>query len=113
MTTEVTNDVLAALSRLEEKVNGLSGIEQKLEQAIGLLVEQKTLKEWYSTAEFAEAVRKDEFTVREWCRLRRVHADKKSSGRGKHKAWAISHAELLRYQREGLLPDPRSRPAAA
>jgi hypothetical protein len=33
-----------------------------------------------------------------------VHAEKRKSGRGPHPAWVISHSELLRFQREGLLP---------
>ena len=61
---------------------------------------------------------KAEFTVREWCRLGRIRAIKKWSGRGKHQGWAIPHEELLRYQREGLLADrrgeaPRQQPETA
>lgn len=70
-----------------------------------LLLDQKTIRDWYTTEEFAEVVGKAEFTVREWCRLHRIHAEKRRSGRGKHQAWVISSGELLRYQREGLLPD--------
>ena len=32
----------------------------------------------------------------------RCWGQKKSSGRGAHTSWAISHEELQRYQREGL-----------
>jgi hypothetical protein len=113
MTTEATTDLLAYLTRLDEKVNRLSGMDQKLTQVLDLLVSQSTVKEFYTTAEIAGIVQKDEFTVREWCRLGRINAVKKTSGRGKHKGWAIPHAELLRYQREGLLPDLRSRSAVA
>jgi hypothetical protein len=59
--------------------------------------------EWYSTDEFARLVAKAEFTVREWCRHGRIKAQKRLSGRGNSPAWVISHEELLRYQREGLL----------
>ncbi|OWK47318.1 hypothetical protein [Fimbriiglobus ruber] len=83
------------------------GIEERLEKIEALLaalVERQTIREWYSTDEFARAVKKAEFTVREWCRLGRVLASKKKSGRGAFPAWCISHDELLRYQREGLRP---------
>lgn len=69
-----------------------------------LLVSQKTVKDFYTTAEVATMLGKAEFTVREWCRHGRVHAKKQGSGRGKHQAWVISHEELRRLQREGLLP---------
>jgi hypothetical protein len=68
------------------------------------LVQQQTVKEWYTTAEIGKILGKAEFTVREWARLGRVRAEKRRSGRGAIPAWVISHAELLRYQREGLLP---------
>ena len=79
----------------------------KIETLLASLVEQRTIKEWYSTAEVAILLGKAEFTVREWCRLGRVHAEKKKSGRGVAGEWIVSHAELTRIRNEGLLPDPR------
>jgi hypothetical protein len=82
---------------LEDRLNGI-------ERLLRLLVEREQVRQWYSVEEFARIVGRSEFTCREWCRLRRVVASKKASGRGKHAAWVISHYELMRYQREGLLP---------
>lgn len=79
----------------------------KIETLLTSLVEQRTVKEWYSTAEVATLLGKAEFTVREWCRLGRVHAEKKKCGRGPASEWIVSHAELTRIRNEGLLPDPR------
>jgi hypothetical protein len=76
----------------------------RMESLLTMLVERQTVKDFYSTEEAAKALGKAEFTVREWCRQRRVHAEKKGSGRGKYQSWVISHAELQRIQREGLLP---------
>ena len=64
-------------------------------------------RKWYSTAEVAEIVSKAEYTVREWSRQGRIRAEKKGSGRGKYQSWVICHAELLRLQRDGLLPERR------
>jgi hypothetical protein len=79
-----------------------------IETAIQTLVSQKTIKDWYSTAEVAELLGKAEFTVREWCRLGRVHAEKKKCGRGIAGEWIVSHPELTRVRNEGLLPEPSS-----
>jgi hypothetical protein len=79
---------------------------EKIEAMLVALVERQQVREWYTTHEFARAVGKAEFTVREWCRLGRLHAEKRKSGRGAYPAWVISHAELQRYQRAGLLPRP-------
>jgi hypothetical protein len=76
----------------------------RIEATLAVLVEKQTVKDWYSTDEVAKLLDKAEFTVREWCRLSRIHAEKKGSGRGKFQSWVISHAELLRIQREGILP---------
>jgi len=76
----------------------------KVESLLSELLRQRTVKEWYTTDEVAEIVGKAEFTVREWCRLGRIRAEKRRSGRGAFPAWVISHQELLRYQRDGLLP---------
>ncbi|HXG09286.1 MAG TPA: helix-turn-helix domain-containing protein [Gemmataceae bacterium] len=76
----------------------------RIEQMLAVLVERQTIKDWYTTEEFARLVGKAEFTVREWCRHGRVRAEKRQSGRGAYPAWVISHDELMRYQRQGLLP---------
>jgi hypothetical protein len=87
------NDVSALAERLD-----------RIEATLAALLERETIKEWYGTDEFARLVGKAEFTVREWCRHGRVKAEKRNSGRGAFPAWVVSHQELLRYQREGLLP---------
>ncbi len=76
----------------------------RIEGMLATLVERQTIRDYYSTDEFARLVGKAEFTVREWCRLGRIQAEKRRSGRGAHPAWAISHQEMVRYQKEGLLP---------
>jgi hypothetical protein len=78
-----------------------------MESVIQSLLSQRTIKNWYTTAEVAEILGKAEFTVREWARLGRVHAEKKKSGRGVASEWLISHEELTRIRNEGLLPVPR------
>jgi hypothetical protein len=85
-------------------------IEQRLDRIEGLLtslVERQTVKDHYEVEEFARLVGKAPFTVREWARLGRIRAEKRMSGRGAFASWVISHDELLRYQREGLLPQRR------
>jgi hypothetical protein len=80
---------------------------ERIEAMLLVLVERQQVREWYTTEEFARIVERAEFTCREWCRHGRIHATKKDSGRGAYAGWAISHAELLRFQREGLLPVKR------
>ena len=93
MTTEELNDLTTRLVRIE--------------QTVDLLVQQRTIKDWYSTAEVAQLLGRAEFTVREWCRLGRVRGEKKQCGRGVAGEWMISHEELSRIRNEGLLPNPR------
>ena len=88
------NEITAILDRLE-----------KIESTLNVLVEYRTVKEWYTTAEVAKLLGKAEFTVREWCRLGRVLAQKKKCGRGASSEWIISHEELTRVRNEGLLPE--------
>ena len=77
---------------------------ERIEVTLSMLVQRQAVKDWYTTEEAGMILGKSEFTVREWARLRRIYAEKKGSGRGKHQSWVISHQELLRIQREGLLP---------
>jgi len=80
---------------------------ERLEDMLTVLVERQTVKDFYEIEEFAKLVGKSCFTCREWCRLGRIRADKKLSGRGAYARWVVPHAELLRYQKEGLLPMQR------
>lgn len=81
-------------------LNRLDRIESTLSQ----LVQRNTMKDYYTTAEVAKILGKAEFTVREWCRLGRVYAEKRQTGRGRTKEWMVSHQELTRIRNEGLLP---------
>jgi hypothetical protein len=77
---------------------------EKIEAMLGVLLAQQAVREWYEIEEFARLVNKAAFTVREWARNSRIRAAKKLSGRGAYARWVVPHAELLRYQKEGLLP---------
>jgi hypothetical protein len=73
-----------------------------IENLLRELVSQRVIKEFYSTSEVAERVRKSEYQVREWCRNRRIQAVKRNTGRGRSKEWMVSHDELVRYENHGL-----------
>lgn len=77
---------------------------EKIEAMLVVLVERQAVKEFLEIEEFAKIVGKSCLTCRSWCRLGRVRADKKLSGRGAYARWVVPHGELLRYQKEGLLP---------
>ena len=77
---------------------------EKIEAMLVVLVERQAVREWYTTEQMAELLGKSEYTVREYCRLFRLNAEKRVSGRGKYPQWVVSHNEYLRYQKEGLLP---------
>ena len=63
----------------------------------------------YNVEEFGklDGVRRRVFTVRQWCNLGRINADKTGTKCGPSRTWSISHEEYLRFKKEGLLPiDP-------
>ena len=79
------------------------GLLERLDDALRMLLQHRVIHKNYSTADAAKILDKAEFTVREWCRLHRVHTEKRTCGRGNSKGWMISHEELERVQAEGLL----------
>lgn len=81
---------------------------ERIESMLKTLVDGQTIREWYSIEEFARLVDRSEFTCREWCRLGRIVAQKKGSGRGRHASWVISHDELTRFRKDGLRPTWRT-----
>lgn len=76
----------------------------RIESMLTEILRQRVVKDFYSTAEVAEILGRAEFTVREWCRLGRVRAEKRPCGRGLSQEWIIPHAELQRIRNVGLLP---------
>ena len=76
----------------------------RIENTLSELLQRNTMKDFYTTGEVAKILGKAEFTVREWCRLGRVYAEKRQTGRGRTKEWMVSHQELTRIRNEGLLP---------
>jgi len=84
------DDLLNLLARLEAKVDRL--------------VEQPPAKQYYTPKEFGKIVGLSRYTVSEHCRHGRLRAEKRRTGRGRSLDWQLSHAELLRYRNEGLLP---------
>ena len=84
------NEVLERLERIEAK--------------LGALIDQRQIQDWYDTKTVVEILDRSMYSVREWCRLGRVRAEKRLCGRGNSREWMISHEELERIKSEGLLP---------
>lgn len=91
--------VSQAVAELEQR---LIRIESKLEQLLS--DREEANQAYYSTADVARILGRADWTVREWCRLQRIHAEKRACGRGTSKEWMISQDELQRIKAEGLLP---------
>ncbi len=72
------------------------------------LATRQTVKDYYSTEEFAERKSMKPKTVRDYCNEGRLKGEKQRRGHGRSKRWVIPHGELLRFEREGTL-DPRKK----
>jgi hypothetical protein len=86
---------------LDARLRTIEGLLQEL-------VTQRSIKDFYSTAEVARRVGRSAYQVREWCRARRIQAVKRNTGRGRSKEWMVPHEELVRYESYGLRPIARS-----
>ena len=95
--TVAPTDVIQRLDRLESLLQLL--LQRQQPQAIQ--------QSWYGVEEAAKLLEKAEYTVREWCRLGRIHAEKRACGRGVSKEWMISAEEIERIKSQGLLPERR------
>lgn len=98
------------LERLADELHLLVVRQERLETLLTEIHANRTTavltKDYYTTAEAAELLARKTFTVRQWCRLRRIHAEKTHAGRGVDPEWRISKEEIIRIQNEGLLPIP-------
>ncbi len=77
---------------------------ERIELQLNRLMDERTVQEWYDTKTAGDIFGRSAYSVREWCRLGRVRADKRVCGRGTAKEWMISNTELQRIKAEGLLP---------
>lgn len=82
----------------QDGLSPLSEIRGLLAEVRDFLLSQRVVRDYYSTEQAAQILGKAPWTVREWCRQGRVHAEKRRSGRGRALDWAIFHAELQRIQ---------------
>jgi hypothetical protein len=73
-------------------------------ERIEALLQRGAIKAYYTVDEFADLVGRAPFTVRQWCNLGRINAERSMTQTGPSLRWAISHGEYVRFQREGLLP---------
>ena len=89
---------------VDDQSHVLAGLVEMVTKVHDILVARHTVRDHYDTEQVARILERAHWTVREWCRLGRVNAEKRRTGRGKSFEWVISHAELQRLQREGLLP---------
>jgi Helix-turn-helix domain len=94
-------DFAAGLDNLRQRLERMETVLERMETVLTLLVEQRTAKEWYTTAEVAKLIRKSDYTVREYCRKGQVEAEKAANDRG----WLISHAALTHLRNFGPVPE--------
>jgi excisionase family DNA binding protein len=93
-------------NRSDKLATGLGDVRDRLERIeclLKALAEQRTAKEWYTTAEVAKIIGKGEYTVREYCRKGQLQAEKAANGRG----WLISHEALTQLRNLGPTPEHR------
>lgn len=98
---KVTGKDAIGFGLLDKRIGNL---EEGMAQVLTLLGKPRVDRKAYTTEEFAGLIDHSVWTVRRWCRERRVKASKRACGRGVEGEWAISHAEYERYLNEGLLP---------
>ena len=94
----------ALLKDIQERQARLEAVAAEIRDH---LLSQAPVKEWYSPTEAAAALGRRPYTVQEWCRLQRIGARKRRTGRGDSIDWEISHEELTRIRNHGLLPIPK------
>ena len=97
------HDLVEEVVTLNDRIVDL---ESTIAELRNLLITQRTIKDSYDTKELAQILDRKPYTVREWCRLKRINAYKAMCGRGCEEEWRITHEELVRIQNEGLLPIP-------
>lgn len=79
----------------------------RIEAMLAKIVNDEYQREWYTVEEASKLLQRRPYTVREWCRNKRINSKKRLDGRGHSKSWMISRAEIHRIKEQGLLPRPK------
>jgi hypothetical protein len=89
------------LKRIADMLQAHSeAIDRKLER----LASRATERASYTVEEVAAMEGRAPYTVREWCRLGQLRAEKTATQSGPYARWTIPASEYARFQCEGLLP---------
>jgi excisionase family DNA binding protein len=92
-----TPDVVGVLAQVTER---LACLEEGMAALRDHLRTGQAGQDWFTTKEVARLLGRTDFTVRQWCNLGRLRAQKT----GNRREWRISRAELDRYRKAGLRP---------
>ena len=104
--TDLSDRFITVESKVEQLIRATDCLQATMAEVNEQIGRQPRSKAYYTPLEVAELVGKAPFTVREWCRLGRINATKRRTGRGDTDEWEISNEEIERYRNHGLLPRP-------
>ena len=88
---------------LDTAITSLVDEVKHMRRQLDELVNRGTIKDYYTTEEFASLKSMKPKTVRDYCNEGRLKGEKQRTGHGRSKRWVIPHSELQRFEREGLL----------
>lgn len=110
MNAELHPDLMTMLCEMSATLKtvqaDIQAVHAEVKAKPGVPVESRAA---YTVEGAAELFGRDVYTVRNWCRLGRINAFKRSERRGGSATWGISADELTRYRNEGLLEIDPSR----
>ena len=125
---ELLTNLVERFEKSEQRLDRIEKFEQRLDRIERTQTEFVNVfkyatdedRPYYTPREFAERLMREgvkEFKgeveggtrrVQQWCRDKRLKAQRRPSGRGEHGEWMIPHDEYVRYKNHGLLPLPKN-----
>jgi hypothetical protein len=86
----------------------LARLEAKVDELIRLIKNPEPIRTHYNLVELAKLLDLKPGTLRIWCRMGRINAERRAERAGGSKQWRVSLEEVARYQNDGLLEiDPK------
>lgn len=93
---------------LESKIEGFGAKLDAIHSRFDCKPAESPLdRQWFRVEEAAALLKKQPYTVRQWCNQGRIEARKSEERRGRHGVWLISRDAIDHYRSYGPLPlDP-------